>query len=198
VRKTPLQSPIVDAREHRTWTSGYSFTFRNRLYRSVWNICWLSLASWTPPQARRWRRFLLRLFGAQIAPTATIYSSARIWAPANLVVQDYACIGPAVTIYSMARVTFEQYALASQGAHICTGTHDIDDEHFQLKAFPIVICFRAWIAAEAFVGPGVTVGEGAVLGARACAFSNLEPWMVYVGNPARPLKPRRMRYPRDE
>ena len=187
----------VDTRTVDTWTSGYSFTFRRRMYRFAWVLCWALLASWTPPQARRWRRFLLRLFGAKIAPNANIYSSARIWSPANLIVDDYACIGPRVTIYSMAPITFERYALASQGAHICAGTHDIESQGFQLNAYPIVIKYRAWVAAEAFVGPGVTLGEGAVLGARACAFSDLEPWTVYVGNPARPLRPRRVRFPND-
>jgi putative colanic acid biosynthesis acetyltransferase WcaF len=52
---------------------------------------------------------------------------------------------------------------------------------------------QAWVAAEAFVGPGVTVGEGAVLGARGVAFKALEPWTVYAGNPAQPLKKRIIR-----
>jgi putative colanic acid biosynthesis acetyltransferase WcaF len=94
----------------------------------------------------------------------------------------------------MAKITFAPYSLASQGAHICAGTHDIEDVHFQLRAYPIVVGYRAWIAAEAFVGPGVTVGEGAVLGARGCAFRDLSPWTVYAGNPARAIKPRKIRF----
>jgi putative colanic acid biosynthesis acetyltransferase WcaF len=97
----------------------------------------------------------------------------------------------------MAEITFAPYSLASQGAHICAGTHDIEDVHFQLRARPIVIGYRAWIAAEAFVGPGVTVGDGAVLGARGCAFKDLDPWTVYVGNPARALKRRKVRFADD-
>lgn len=79
----------------------------------------------------------------------------------------------------------------SQGVHLCAGTHDIDDENFQLYAEPITVAAHAWLAAEAFVGPGVTVGEGAVLGARGVAFTDLLPWTVYVGNPARELRKRR-------
>jgi putative colanic acid biosynthesis acetyltransferase WcaF len=93
----------------------------------------------------------------------------------------------------MARISMGRYALASQGAHLCAGTHDIGDPNFQLRARPIVIGERAWIAADAFVGPGVTVGDGAVLGARAVAFSDLPPWSVSVGNPARFLKMRASR-----
>jgi putative colanic acid biosynthesis acetyltransferase WcaF len=160
-------------------------------------VIWLLLARWTPPQFHAWRRVLLRLFGAKISPNAYIYPSARIWSPANLEVGAYACIGRDVTVYSMAKIALAPYSLASQGAHICAGTHDIEDVHFQLQARPIVIGYRAWIAAEAFVGPGVTIGEGAVLGARGCAFSDLEPWTVYIGNPARAVKPRQVRFPND-
>jgi putative colanic acid biosynthesis acetyltransferase WcaF len=188
---------ILDARQNDTWRGGTSFTLRNRIYRIIWTVAWRLLAAWTPPPLHGWRRLLLRLFGAKVAPTAGIYPSARIWSPANLEVGDYAFIGPRVIVYSMAKITFAPYALVSQGAHICTGTHDIEDDHFQLQAEPIVIGYRAWIAAEAFVGPGVIVGDGAVLGARSCAFENLEPWTVYVGNPARAIKPRKVRFPGD-
>jgi putative colanic acid biosynthesis acetyltransferase WcaF len=185
---------ILDARENDTWRGGASFTLRNRIYRFVWAAVWQLFAAWTPPPLHGWRRLLLRLFGAKIAPTAGVYPSARIWSPANLEVGDFAFIGARVIVYSMAKITFAPYALASQGAHICAGTHDIEDVRFQLQARPIVIGYRAWIAAEAFVGPGVTVGDGAVLGARSCAFQSLEPWTVYVGNPARAIKPRKVRF----
>jgi putative colanic acid biosynthesis acetyltransferase WcaF len=99
-------------------------------------------------------------------------------------------LGPRVNCYSMAKITIGDYALVSQGAHLCTGTHDIDSPAFQLYARPITIAAKAWVAAEAFVGPGVTVGEGAVLGARGVAFNDLEPWTVYAGNPAHELRKR--------
>eukprot|EP01037_Dinobryon_pediforme_P029270 gene29270-32844_t len=151
---------ILDAREHKTWSKGASFTLRNRLYRAAWSVTWLLLASWTPVPLHRWRLFLVRLFGGKTASTGGIYPSARIWSPANLVLGEHAYIGPRVRVYSMAKITFGPFSLASQGAHICAGTHDIESEYFQLQARPIDIGRRAWIAAEAFVGPGVTVGEG--------------------------------------
>ena len=157
-------------------------------------LAWLLLARWTPPPLRAWRRFLLRLFGARIAPTANIYASARIWSPANLTIGDHAAIGPCATIYCMAPITIARFAVVSQGAHLCAGTHDIEDPAFQLRARPIAIGARAWIAAEAFVGPGVTVGEGAVLGARGCAMRDLEQWTVYRGNPAEAVRRRRVRF----
>ena len=186
---------IIDAKGVDTWSGGASFTLRNRLYRLVWMITWVLLASWTPTPMHRWRMFLVRLFGGQTTRTGSLYPSARIWSPVNFEMGDKACVGPDAKIYSMAKITLEPYALVSQGAHVCAGTHDIEDPNFQLQARPIVIGARAWIAAEAFVGPGVTVGRGAVLGARACAFRDLDPWTVYVGNPAKPLRARRVRFP---
>lgn len=183
----------LDAGQHNTWESGASFSLGHRVYRLTWGVIWLLLASWTPPPLHPWRRVLLRAFGAKVAATAGIYGTARIWSPANLEVGHYAFIGPKVNVYSMARVIFEPYSLASQGAHLCAGTHDISDPKFQLIAAPIRVCERAWVAAEAFVGPGVTVGEGAVLGARGCAFNDLEAWTVYAGNPATALKKRVLR-----
>ena len=93
---------ILDAQKFNTSKSGASFTLNNRIYRFVWTVTWLLLARWTPPQFHAWRRFLLRLFGAKVSPTAGVYSSARIWSPANLEIEDYAFIGPGVTVYSMA------------------------------------------------------------------------------------------------
>jgi putative colanic acid biosynthesis acetyltransferase WcaF len=186
---------ILDASKVDTWRGDPSFTLANRLYRLGFAAAWLLLARWTPPPWHTWRRLILRAFGASIAPTAGVYPGARIWSPANLSVGDYACICDGATVYSMARIVLDPYALVSQGAHICAGSHDIEDPNFQLQAFPITIGARAWIAAEAFVGPGVNVGRGAVLGARGCAFRDLEAWTIYVGNPAKPIKARKVRFP---
>jgi putative colanic acid biosynthesis acetyltransferase WcaF len=185
---------ILDAKISRALEGGPSFTLKHRVVRAIWNVTWLIFASWTPPSFHGWRRFLLRLFGAKVASTAGIYGSARIWYPANFEIGRHAYIGPRVVVYSMAKIVFGEYALASRGAYLCAGTHDIEDLHFQLKTMPITIGARAWIAAEAFIGPGVCVGEGAVLGARGCAFRDLEPWTVYAGNPARALKQRLIRF----
>lgn len=184
----------LDGRGAPAWRGGPSFSLGNRLYRLAWTIAWLLLARWTPPPLRAWRRLVLRAFGAQVAPTANVYASARIWSPANLSIGDHAAIGPRAIVYAMAPVTIGPYAVISQGAHLCAGTHDIEDPGFQLHARPITIGARAWIAAEAFVGPGVNVGEGAVLGARGCAMRDLEPWTVYRGNPAEGVRRRRVRF----
>jgi putative colanic acid biosynthesis acetyltransferase WcaF len=183
---------ILNADEHRTFEGGPSFNMRHRLFRVSWTLAWILLASWTPPPLHAWRRLFLRLFGAKISPKAHIYPSVRVWYPPNLTMGVLACLGPNVTCYCMAPIQLGDYALASQGAHLCAGSHDLRDPNFQLIARPITIGPRAWIAAEAFVGPGVNVGEGAVLGARAVAMRNLAPWTIYTGNPAQPVSTRRI------
>jgi putative colanic acid biosynthesis acetyltransferase WcaF len=185
---------ILPAEKNKPLEGGASFSLSHRLERLAWNVAWAVLASWTPPAMRRWRLAVLRLFGAQVAPTASVYGSARIWYPRNLELGVYACIGPRARIYSMGRITLGAYALVSQGAHLCAGSHDIEDRHFQLLVRSIVVGDRAWLAAECFVGPGVTVGNGAVLGARAVAMRDLDAWTVYRGNPATAVRPRRIRF----
>jgi putative colanic acid biosynthesis acetyltransferase WcaF len=81
-------------------------------------------------------------------------------------------------------------AIISQGAHLCAGTHDISDADFQLITKPIIIERGAWVAAEAFIGPGVVVKEYAVVGARAAVFRNADAFGIYVGNPAKFIKKR--------
>jgi len=152
---------------------------------------WLLFASWTPPQLHGWRRLLLNLFGARIAKGARVYGSARIWYPPNLEMGKGAVLGWKTNCYSMGKIVLEDYAEVAQFNHLVTGTHDIDSETFQLYTRPIRICSHAWIASNCFVGPGVTVGEGAVLGACGVAFRDLDPWTVYAGNPAKPIKARR-------
>ncbi|MET3598514.1 putative colanic acid biosynthesis acetyltransferase [Martelella mangrovi] len=181
---------IKNAEVDDPFKGGATFSLQHRLIRMAWGLAWCLLASWTPPQANGVRVWLLRLFGAKIHPTARVYGSAKIWYPANLEMDAYASLGPGVICYSMDRVVIGHHVVVSQRAHLCTGTHDIKHPSFQLFTKPIVIEDNAWVCAEAFVGPGVRVGEGAVLAARAAAFQELAPWTVYRGNPAEPIKAR--------
>lgn len=136
------------------------------------------------------RRFILNVFGANVHRSAQIYGSAKIWFPGNLQVGAFSTIGPNVNVYSMGEITIGQHVIISQGANLCTGSHDIKSADFQIYAREIVILDEAWVCAEAFVGPGVTIGAGAVLAARGAAFNDLDSWSVYRGNPAVKIKAR--------
>lgn len=182
-------SPL-DAASVRPLEGGPSFSLSNRLMRLVFSLAWLVLARWTPPAMNPWRIFILRLFGARLGPGVMVYASVRIWLPANLDMAAKASLGPGVDCYNMDMVRIGAYSVISQRAVLCAGTHSIRDRNFQLVTRPITIGERVWVAAEAFVGPGVAIGDEAVLGARACAFSSIEPGAVCVGNPARKIKDR--------
>ena len=169
---------------------GPSFSRFNRLARVLWHLVWLFLFRPTPPFMHAWRCWLLRFFGASIAPGCHVYSAARIWAPWNLSMASKACLGPRVNCYCIAPVALGERVVVSQGVYLCTGSHNYNLISFPLFAEPITIESDAWICTEAFVGPGVSVGEGSVIGARAVVISSQPKWMVCVGNPARPLKAR--------
>lgn len=171
-----------DSRRHRLSESSVSFT--NRLARALWNAIWALLFRPSPIVAHGWRRMLLRLFGAKIGHGSKVYPSARIWAPWHLEMGEFACLGPYVICYSVDRISLGRNSVVSQYSYLCSASHDIDSADFTLMVGPISIDAFAWVAADAFVGPKVIIGEGAVVGARACVFKDVEPWTVVGGNPA--------------
>lgn len=167
-----------------------SYPRRIRLERLVFVIVWAMFAKWTLPRFSQWRRHILVAFGAKISPTANVFGSVKIWHPKNLRIGDHTVIGPGVTLYSMAPIDIGRYVVISQRSHLCCGSHDTSKANFQIKAKAITVKDNAWICAEAFVGPGTTIGEGAVLSARAVTFKSLKDWTIYSGNPAVPIRER--------
>jgi putative colanic acid biosynthesis acetyltransferase WcaF len=126
------------------------------------------------------------MFGAKIGRGVHIYPRVEIWAPWNITAEDFAGVANGVTLYSMAEIHLGERCVVSQGAHLCTGSHDYNDPTFQLFANPIRVESRAWICAEAYLAPGVVITEGAVVGARSVVTRSLtEAWKVYAGVPAR-------------
>ena len=81
-------------------------------------------------------------------------------------------------------------ATVSQYSYLCTASHDFTRRSHPLVSAPIRIGRQAWVAADVFVGPGVTVGEGAVVGARSTVLKDVPAWMVVAGHPPRVLRPR--------
>jgi putative colanic acid biosynthesis acetyltransferase WcaF len=183
-------SKPLDARVTNPRGGGPSFSIHNRIKRLLWSIVWKVFASWTPGFMWRWRRILLVIFGAKMAKRCDVRGTAMVWFPENLILEDGALIADRVLCYNQALISLGRQAVVSQGAHLCTGSHDIDDPYFQLVVQPIIIGNEAWVAADAFVGPGAIIGEGAVLGARAVCFGKLDPWTVYIGNPCKSLRSR--------
>jgi len=138
-----------------------------------------------------WRRFVLRCFGARIGREVHLYSSARIYFPWNLELGDWSAVGEEVLIYNLGKVTVGRQTAISHRAHLCAGTHDYSRKELPLLKPPIVIGDEAWICADAFIGPGVTIGRGAVVGARAVVMKDVGALWVVAGNPAVKIKERR-------
>jgi putative colanic acid biosynthesis acetyltransferase WcaF len=147
----------------------------------------------SPRNLHRWRNWLMRLFGAKIHPTSRVYPRVRCWAPWNLVMGEYSCIADDVDVYCVKPVTIGPFTTVSQYSYLCGATHDHEDNRHPLVPMPITIGRRCWIAADVFVAPGVTIGDGTVVGARSSVFRDLPEWVVAHGTPARPVRERHIR-----
>ncbi|UOR15736.1 putative colanic acid biosynthesis acetyltransferase [Qipengyuania aquimaris] len=191
--KTASRDAPLDAKKAASRSGGPSFSLANRLGRVVWMTSWLLLARWTPPPLHGWRALILRLFGARLGGNCRVHASVKIWHPRNLELGDNVLIGPGAIIYNQGCITIGSDCVVSQRAHLCASTHDVSDRDFQLLVRPVTLAPKCWVAAEAFLGPGVTMGEGAVLAARGVLFEDAEAWAIYRGNPAAKLKPRELR-----
>ena len=167
---------------------------KHQIVRLLWGFVWTLFARPLPRSVgKKWKNLLLRLFGAKIAKTAHVYSSAKIYYPANLIMEEYSCLASDVNCYNVAPIKIGANTTVSQGAYLCTASHDITNPLNPLITAPIIIEDQAWIAAEAFVGIGVNIGQGAVVGARAAVFKDVEPWTVVGGNPAKFIKKREIK-----
>ena len=158
-----------------------------QLKRVAWAVC-SPLFALSPGPLHAWRNFLLRRFGARIGRTVRIHPSTRIMFPWNLDLADHVVIGRDVNLYALAPIAIHPHVLVSQGVHLCAGSHDYRKPNFPIAHAPIEVQSGTWVAAEAFVGPGVTIGAGAVVAARAVVVRDVPPATLVAGNPARVVK----------
>lgn len=169
---------------------GPSFPLRNRVYRILWGVVWVIFFYPSPKPFHRWRAFLLRVFGAKVGKGVHVYPGARIWAPCNLELADECGIANGVTLYSQGKIFIGKRAVISQGAHLVTGTHDYTKYEFPLIIKPIHIGAHAWVAAEVFIHPGITIGDGCIIGARSVVTMNMPGWKICAGHPCGAIKER--------
>lgn len=163
--------------------------------RAAWRVqlWWLAQALLfhpSPQLAYGFRRWLLRRFGARIGRQVLIRPGASVTYPWKLRVGDHAWIGDEVVLYSLGEIDIGAHAVISQRGYLCAADHDHEQADFPIRARAIVIGEQAWVAADAFIGPGVHIGAGAVIGARSAVFRDMPSGMVCMGAPARPVRPR--------
>ncbi|MEB0773463.1 colanic acid biosynthesis acetyltransferase WcaF [Citrobacter portucalensis] len=150
----------------------------------LWWAVQATLFRWSPQVMYRWRAFLLRMFGAKIGKNVVIRPSVKITYPWKLTLGDYAWVGDDAILYTLGDITIGAHAVISQKSYLCTGSHDYASQYFDINATPIVVGAKCWLATDVFVAPGVTIGDGTVVGARSSVFKSLPANVVCRGNPA--------------
>lgn len=156
----------------------------------LWYLVQATVFRGSPQILYGFRRWILRLFGADIGKGVRIRSSATLTYPWKISIGDHSWIGDDAVIYSFAPIRIGSDVVVSQRSYLCAGSHDYRSHGFDMKVAPIVVEDKAWVAADVFVAPGVTIGRGAVVGSRSSVFSDLPDMMVCLGSPARPVHPR--------
>ena len=184
----------MNTKELNNSTTRHKFSIANKIKRMIWNISYILF--FRPFKLRffkKWRVFILRLFGAEVSWKAMVNSNVKIWAPWNLKMGNYSCLGPKVDCYNQGMIIIGDDVTISQKTYLCASSHDFTSLSHELFLAPINIHDKVWVAADAFIGPSVTIKEGAVIGARAAVFKDVEPWTVVGGNPAKFIKKRELK-----
>ena len=157
--------------------------------RIIWSVASMFFR-YSPRTAFAYRIYILRMFGAKIGKQVHVYSTARIAFPWNLEVDDWSALGENTLIYSVGKIVIGKKVTISQNAHLCAATHDFTNISLPIVTQQITIHDQVWVAADAFIAPGIIIGEGAIIGARSAVFKNVEPWAIVGGNPAKFIKKR--------
>jgi putative colanic acid biosynthesis acetyltransferase WcaF len=188
--ESPAPLDIATNRLTKKWTH------RQLVGRALWEYGGALVFAAIPRPFWGLRRAVLRAYGARVGHEARIFPSVRIIIPWNLTIGTHAAVGDRAILYALGPIVIGDRATISQGAHLCAGSHDYRDPTMPLLKLPIVIGKDVWICADAFVGPAVTIGDHAIIGARAVIMRNVANDVIVVGNPAREIG-RRERLPEE-
>ena len=169
------------------------FRGRSKICVQLWWVVQATLFALSPQTMYGWRAWLLRLFGARVGKRTIIRPTVKIPYPWKLTIGDYSHIGDEVHLYTYGVIEIGDRVVVSQRSYICTGSHDYTSPTFDLLAKKIVIEAEAWVALDVFVAPGVTIGRGAVVGARSSVFHDVPPGTISIGTPAKVVGQRTMR-----
>lgn len=140
------------------------------------------------PWPSRLRVALLRAFGARVGRGVVVRENVNVTFPWRIEIGDHVWIGEEVTILSLARVRIESSVCISQRAFLCTGSHDFRAQTFDLRTEPITLRAGCWVAAQAFIAPGVEIGEGSMVAAGSVVSERVPPRVIVRGNPATVVK----------
>jgi len=168
----------------RDYTTGGFDRGRPLWFEVLWLVVkclfFLNPAPW--PSALRVA--LLRAFGAKVGQGVVVRSQVNVTFPWRLSIGDHVWIGEEVLILSLAQVALESNVCLSQRAFLCTGSHDFRAPKFDLITKPITVRGGSWVAAQAFIAPGVEIGEGSMVAAGSVVLENVPAKTLVRGNPA--------------
>lgn len=174
---------IAENRGQQKWTR------KQQVGRIMWALAG-PLYRWSPRPLWGWRRFLLKLFGATIGQQVHLFPTVRITIPWNLSIGEYTAIGDHAILYALGPISIGKRVTISQYAHLCAGSHDYESKTMTLTKPPIDIGDDSWVCTEAFVGPGIRIGENCIIGARSVVVKSVESNHIVGGNPATTIKVR--------
>ncbi len=160
------------------------FRGRSGLTVLLWQTVQQTLFAWSPQPAYGWRRWLLRLFGAEVGRGVLVRPTARVTYPWKVKLGNHCWIGDNAELYSLGSIIIGDNAVVSQRSYVCAATHDYKDIRFPLVAKAVTIEREAWIAADCFIAPGVTIGAGAIVGARSTVLQSVDSATIVAGYPA--------------
>jgi putative colanic acid biosynthesis acetyltransferase WcaF len=166
------------------------FRGRSAVVVQLWWLVQSTLFAMSPQFMFGWRRFLLNAFGAEVGEKVLIRPSVRITYPWKVKIGDRTWIGDHAELYSLGEIEIGNDVVISQRSYLCAATHEYTKPTFDMIVKKITIGEQAWIAADVFIAPGVTVGRGALIGARSTVFSDMPAGMVCTGSPAKAVRQR--------
>ncbi|RPH16160.1 MAG: colanic acid biosynthesis acetyltransferase WcaF [Alteromonadaceae bacterium TMED7] len=180
----------MNIQDLKTYSTPEGFRGRSAFVVQLWWLIQSTLFGCSPQFMYGWRRFLLRIFGANIGRGVLIRPTVKVTYPWKLCIGDNTWVGDNVALYNLATITLGDNVVVSQRSYICTGSHDYKKPTFDIYADEVVINNQSWIATDVYIAPGVTIGQGTVIGARSSVFNDVGDNLVCIGSPAKPVKNR--------
>lgn len=183
-----IPQPKAEKREFQdlsTFAVAHGWRGRSAAIVAMWQLVQATVFAWSPQFAYAWRRWLLRLFGAEVGKGVLIRQTARVTYPWKARFGEHCWIGDHAEIYSLDRISVGAHSVISQRCYLCAGTHSHDCISFPLLGKPITIGEEVWIATDSFIAPGVQVGDGAIVASRSTVLSDVPPRAIVAGCPAR-------------
>jgi putative colanic acid biosynthesis acetyltransferase WcaF len=167
-----------------------NFRGRSKFIVQLWWIVQATIFKYSPQILYGWRRFLLRLFGANIGKNVAIRSSVEITYPWKVTIGDNSWIGHECTLYSLGDITIGRNVAIAHKVYLNTGGHDYTKVTFDIFSTAVTIEDECWITNDVYIAPGVTIGKGSVVGARSSVLKDIPSGKICFGSPAKVIKDR--------